>query len=261
MKTKVSHSRSLAAPSRAALALPTVAALAMVLLLQLAAPRLHGQDSFNPVINGPVFSFLPEPGGTLMLAGNFYSNPPYNFLNALSRLDAAGLDTGTFLPRIPTTGPQAVAVLPDGTLLECGEFSALYDEQGQPVLSSFMRFSATGSLLPTYQIHYYVPVYALAPQADGKVLIGGNFTGLDSAPRTMLARYLPTGALDGTFAPEANDLVFTVALQPDGQILAGGMFTSLGGQVRNRIGRLSSTGALDTGFNPNANGTVVCLLV
>lgn len=196
-------------------------------------------DSFHPVISGPVFSFLPELGGTLILGGafyRFYANPTGN---ALARLDSEGNTLWDFHPRIAVGEAQAVALLPDGTLLAGGQFSAYFEEQGQPILSSFMRFSATGVLLPTFYTNYSGPVYAIAPQADGKVLIGGNFTALDGIPRTMLARYLPTGEIDSTFAPVANALVFALAVLPDGNILAGGMFTSLGGQPRNRIGRLT----------------------
>lgn len=258
MKTIIAHPRSLlpGLPSPLRHALACVAA---VLLLLPVPPRLHGQDSFAPAFNGPVYSFVPEPGGTVMLGGAFYWTENEN--TALVRLDHQGNTHWSFSPLIPSGQAQAVALLPDGTVLAGGQLSALFVEPGQPILHSFMRFSATGLLLPTFQIQHYVPVYCLAPQADGKVLIGGSFTALDGVPRTMLARYLPTGALDSTFAPAANDLVFTIAVQPDGQVLAGGMFTSLGGQPRNRLGRLSSTGVLDPGFNPNANGAVGCLLV
>jgi uncharacterized delta-60 repeat protein len=218
-------------------------------------------DTFNPSINGPVFSLLPEPGGTFLVAGSFSNNPPHNFGHALSRLDAAGRGLGDFHPRISNGLVYAVALLPDGTLQAGGQFSARFDEQAQPVLNSLVQLSATGSLLPTFQIQNSVPIYPLAPQADGKVLIGGSFTALDGVPRTMLARYLPDSGLDGTFAPAVSDPVLSIAVQPDGQILVGGMFTTLGGQARNRIGRLSALGTLDMTFNPNANGTVQCLLV
>src|SRR5437867_4474729 len=80
-------------------------------------------------------------------------------------------------------------------------------------------------------------------QADGKILIGGDFTSLSpngGAPvtRNRIARLNPDGTLDTAFNPNANGVVISTAVQADGKILAGGAFTSIGGQPRNYIARL-----------------------
>src|SRR6185503_36157 len=104
-------------------------------------------------------------------------------------------------------------------------------------------------------------VESLAVQPDGKILVGGAFSGLNGASRNRLGRLYPDGSLDADLNPGANDKVFALAIQPDGKIVVGGLFTMLGGGgsgtvSRNRIGRLSADGVLDTGFNPGANGQV-----
>jgi uncharacterized delta-60 repeat protein len=93
-------------------------------------------------------------------------------------------------------------------------------------------------------------IRAIAVQADGKILIGGDFTTLSpngsaAVTRNRLARLNPDGTLDTAFNPNAegpNGYVFSIAVQPDGKILAGGQFVSMGGQTRNRIARLNPDG-------------------
>jgi len=104
-------------------------------------------------------------------------------------------------------------------------------------------------------------VSALVEQADGKLLVGGEFTWLGGEARDMIGRLNADGALDTTFDPGANGWVAVMALQPDGKILVGGGFTELGGQPRDRIARLNPDGTLDETFNPGANDTVFALAV
>jgi len=107
-------------------------------------------------------------------------------------------------------------------------------------------------------------VYAVATQADGKVVIGGQFTrfrniGGGDSLRNNLARFTSDGSLDESFYAPTNGMVRTVVIQPDGKVLIGGDFTTVqpnGGApvTRNRIARLNSDGSLDTAFNPNFGG-------
>ena len=72
-------------------------------------------------------------------------------------------------------------------------------------------------------------IFALAVQADGKVLIGGNFTQINGTGRNFIARLNADGSLDTGFNPGtgANGDVTAVAVQPDGKVLIGGAFTDL----------------------------------
>ncbi|HKQ54116.1 MAG TPA: hypothetical protein VJT74_17195, partial [Pyrinomonadaceae bacterium] len=103
-------------------------------------------------------------------------------------------------------------------------------------------------------------VWGVAVQADGKILIGGNFLNYDGTPRTRIARLNSDGTLDASFNPGtgANGIVHAIAPQADGRILVGGEFTSYDGTSRSRIARLNSDGTLDTSFDPGAgaNGNV-----
>jgi len=84
-------------------------------------------------------------------------------------------------------------------------------------------------------------VEALAVQADGKILLGGEFTTLGGQSRTHLGRLNVDGTLDITFNPALTGTLYGLAIQTDGKVLVEGFFTSLGGQSRKNIGRLNNT--------------------
>jgi hypothetical protein len=95
---------------------------------------------------------------------------------------------------------------------------------------------------------------AIAVQADGRIVTGGDFLNIGGQPRNFLARLdATTGAADA-FNPNPNERVHALAAQADGRILAAGFFSSIGGQPRNHIARLDGTGAADA-FNPNPSSS------
>src|SRR5437899_1443246 len=110
-------------------------------------------------------------------------------------------------------------------------------------------------------------VYSLVVQADGKIVMGGDFTTLPGQIRNNIGRLNADGTLDPSFNPGVGEVavcfsfVNCLAQQADGKILVGGGFTTLGGQSRNNIGRLNADGTLDTSFNPGADGNVLSLAV
>src|SRR6185503_8240624 len=110
-------------------------------------------------------------------------------------------------------------------------------------------------------------VYSIAVQADGKILVGGNFSTLApnggaTVTRNNIARLETDGRLDRTLNLSAiGNFVVATAVQADGKILIGGDFTSVLGAARNNIARLNPDGTLDTVFNPNANAVVRPIVV
>ena len=95
-------------------------------------------------------------------------------------------------------------------------------------------------------------VASIALQSDGKVVIGGDFTTVNSVSRPRVARLNPDGSLDAQFNPGAgpNAEVFSVLAQPDCKVLIAGAFTQVAGVARSAIARLNADGTLDTGFAP-----------
>jgi uncharacterized delta-60 repeat protein len=111
-------------------------------------------------------------------------------------------------------------------------------------------------------------VYTIALQADGRILIGGDFTSYNGTPRNGIARLNDVGVLDTTFNPgtgvalsSGSPHVYTLALQSGGKVLIGGQFDSFNGVARKNIARLNSDGSLDDTFNPEINGDVYKIVV
>jgi uncharacterized delta-60 repeat protein len=108
-------------------------------------------------------------------------------------------------------------------------------------------------------------IYSSAIQADGKIIIGGNFTEYNTVTTNRITRLKADGKLDATFniGTGANGTVNSIALQTDGKIIIGGNFTDYNGTAVNRIARLNTDGSIDAAFNigTGANGTVNAIAV
>lgn len=90
-------------------------------------------------------------------------------------------------------------------------------------------------------------IRAIALQADGKILIGGDFTSVLGVARNRVARLNADGTLDTAFnsGAGANQTVFSIAVMNDGKILVGGYFSAFDGQVRHGLVRLMANGSVD----------------
>ncbi len=93
-------------------------------------------------------------------------------------------------------------------------------------------------------------VLAIALQADGRILVGGEFTQVNGAAARYLVRLNADGTTDPGFAVTVDARVRAIAVQPDGAILLAGDFTTVGGESRARLARVAWDGTLDTHFNP-----------
>src|SRR5438105_3566838 len=91
-------------------------------------------------------------------------------------------------------------------------------------------------------------VYATTLLADGKVLISGDFTAVQTAPRSGIARLNVNGSLDPSFNPSqlTNIVILSCVVQPDGKIVAGGHDPGFNAWIR----RLDPNGTIDPTFTP-----------
>ena len=157
---------------------------------------------------------------------------------------------------------RVVVVQPDGKILIGGDFTTLSPNGGAAVTRNrIARLNPDGTLDTAFNPNANGTVYAIAVQADGKILVGGAFTSIGGQTRNHIARLDATTGLADSFDPNANSDVYSIAVQADGKILVGGAFTSIGGQTRNRIARLDATTGLADSFNPNANDVVYSIAV
>jgi uncharacterized delta-60 repeat protein len=172
--------------------------------------------------------------------------------------------SATFAPRIEQSSAyfRTVHRAADGKIYVAGNFTSLFGS----LRPGYARLNADGSLDPTFTPvsasadDRIDRVYAFAVQADGKVLIGGDFTSAGGYLRSCLARLNVDGSLDRTFVPGFdfhNGEVYTILVQPDGKILAGGSFNDSGVN----LARFNADGSVDTTLvvGDGFNGTVRAL--
>src|SRR5205814_2235697 len=124
------------------------------------------------------------------------------------------------------------ALQPDGKILIGGAFTAV---NGAP-RNYLARLNADGSVDSGFNpapiadyVRFKPSVQSLALQADGSIVVGGQFTDVGGASRNRIVRLNADGSLDPTFDPGsgANSTVSTLAMQADGKIIAGGDFTNI----------------------------------
>ena len=203
---------------------------------------------FNPNAGGEVHSVALQADGRILLGGAF-STVGGIPRNRIARVDSAGtLDAGFN----PNAGGdvRSVAVQADGRILLGGIFTIV----NWTTRNGIARVDAAGTLDAGFNpnVEPHRTVNSVAVQADGRILLGGEFTSVGGTVRNGIARVDAAGVLDAGFNPNANNAVFSVAVQADGRILLGGLFTSVGGTVRNRFARLLNDAATQTLSAPDA---------
>ena len=227
--------------------------------------------SFNPVsgINRLGTSTAVLGDGKLLIAGYFY-NTATGTRQYVSRLNANGSVDSSYNSNIPYSPYYArvysIALQPDGKLLVGGNFTEV---NGTP-RNGIARLNANGTLDSSFNPGTGVDqsVNTIALQEDGKVLIGGPFSGVNGTARPYLARLNVNGSVDSSFKPgsgiaDTRASLWAVAVQPDGKVLIGGSFTSVSQASHSGIARLRTDGSLDSSFNAitDGNGAVLSLAV
>ena len=189
--------------------------------------------------NSTVHSVVVAPGGGVVIGGAF-TNVGIVLTKRVARL-AGGLIDSAFVVDAITNGTVfAVAVQPDGKVVAVGDF--MTTNSSAP--ATIVRLNTDGSLDTSFNSGTGAngPVYAVAIQRSGKIIVGGDFTLLDGRIRNHYARLLASGALDASFDPGtgADSTVFSVVMLPDDNALIGGDFTSVTGVPRGGIAKIRS---------------------
>ena len=241
--------------------------LASTIALVTATSALRGQsalDGFNPNANGAIRIIVAQPDGKILIGGEFTTLSPNGgpavTRNHIARLNPDGTLDAAFNPNANNT-VSSIVVQADGKILVSGYFNGANSIGGQ-ARNYIARLDATTGLADSFDAAANNVVYALALQADGKILACGYFTGANSIggqARNYIARLDSTTGLADSFNPNASNAVFAIAVQADGKILVGGDFVIVGGQQRIHIARLDATTGLADSFNPNAGGYVVSI--
>lgn len=221
--------------------------------------RLHedggAETSFNPG-SGSIGPISVQRDGKIILGGNFYTDP---IAHGMTRLDDGRADP-SFL--VSESGfVRAIAIQRDGDILIGGQFTSI----GGVSRTLVARLDEDGNLDPDFNPVLdagATSVYSLVVQADGKILIAGDFTSIGGIGRDGFARLQPDGSPDLDFVPDVPPgTLSAILVQPDGRILVGGNFTTVGGVARDGMARLNADSTLDTGFNPSIDSPVSCFVL
>ena len=216
--------------------------------------------SFNPGTgaNSTVSTTAVQIDGKIIIGGDFTT---YNGtgINRIARLNSDGNLDATFTPG---TGANSLvyktAIQTDGKIIIGGGFTAY----NGTLINHIARINSDGSIDATFNPGTGANnwVYAIAIQADGKIIIGGQFSTFNGTATNRIARLNSDGSIDATFNPGtgASSMVRTTAIQTDGKIIIGGDFITYNGTGRNCIARINSDGSLDATFNPGtgANNSI-----
>jgi uncharacterized delta-60 repeat protein len=227
---------------------------------------------------GTVLATAVQIDGKTLLVGRFVSVLGVPRQN-IARLNADGTLDLTFDPK-PNGEIESVAVQTNGRILISGSFTSfLSATPPNPTYRSYVaRLYSSGSLDPTFNPSPNGRVRSVVEQADGKILLTGDFTTLQprlfgnpvvdpATERRYVARVNADGALDAVFDPKANNAVYNCAVQRDGGVVLVGAFTSLqpngalSAAARHYVARVHEDGTLDADFDPKANQAVSNLAI
>jgi uncharacterized delta-60 repeat protein len=214
-------------------------------------PGFHARGPRGEGAAGKIAALALQSDGRILVAGSFTT---FNgeARGRVARLNADGsLDT-RFGPGRSGANLYVsdLALQIDGKILIGGYFTAVDNIRRARIA----RLNADGSLDESFG--YFKSgavgnVVTLALQSDGKVLIGGDFTSVNSVKRGRVARLNSDGSLDTAFRvlPSGFDReVRDILVQADGRVLVAGAFSQVMGQRRGGVARLQADGRLDDSF-------------
>jgi uncharacterized delta-60 repeat protein len=210
-----------------------------------------------------------QPDGKILVGGEFtnYSGVTYN---RIIRLDTDGsIDVSFVIGTGFNNQVNTIQLQPDNKILVGGNFTN-YNEYSSggiclinlnivtPTIYStdFRCYTPISYVVPLFDYTFkfgtgfnnYVSVIEL--QSDGKILVGGDFSGYSGVTRNRIIRLNTDGSIDESFiiGTGFDSTVRSIQLQTDGKILAGGFFSSYSGESYSRIIRLNTDGSIDTSF-------------
>lgn len=201
-----------------------------------------------------VFNIHVQNDGKIVLAGNFWS---FNGVPT-GRFVRLNIDGSIDTTLNSTTGFDGLkhyfAFQNDGKMIVGGDFTYYKGRRENRII----RLNADGSKDSSFKTETGFNDYiaSIAFQNDGKMIVGGYFTGYKAPSENRIIRLNLDGTKDISFntgigfdGSNQSITVNSIVIQNDGKILVGGVFASYNGISENKIIRLNSDGTKDTSFN------------
>jgi len=180
-------------------------------------------------------------------------------LNAIAAEEPGRVDPGfnaftsatpQFLPAYYSLYVAAIAEQPDGKVVFGGNF-VITAGSGSYRQSYIVRAFPNGNIDVNFRVTVDGPVSEIAVHGDGSMIIAGNFSTVNSQPRSGIARIYDNGGLDTWFDPSSVPLykVENVYRCPDGTTVAKAWLTNVLGGIIKRVVRFNHLGTLDPAFD------------
>jgi uncharacterized delta-60 repeat protein len=182
-----------------------------------------------------------------ILLGGLFTLASNNTNKNLVRLNADGTHDTTFSANPLSATIRELEIQTDGKIVAGG------NPPGNPPSGSpaVLRFNADGSADSSFTLVTSggETIQAVELQADGKIIIGGEFI-FSSGVRGYVARLNTDGTFDSSFSngTAPNAIVNDIALRADGKIIVGGGFTLFNNNSMKKLARLNTDGSLDNTF-------------
>ncbi|MBC7641693.1 MAG: T9SS type A sorting domain-containing protein [Flavobacterium sp.] len=211
--------------------------------------------------SGIVRAIANQTDGKTIIGGTFYE---FNgvAMNNIVRLNANGsIDSSFTIGSGFDSFVLAIYIQTDGKIIVGGTFTTYNGVTANRIV----RLNSDGTLDSTFNmgIGFDNQVYAIAAQADGKILIGGNFTTYKGLVQTRMIRLNTDGTLDPALAIGSgfDNFVGSIVVLPTGGIVVGGNFLNYNGTLVNRIVLISpldgSIALSGTGFDNSVRSMTV----
>ena len=197
---------------------------------------------------GIIYDLRVYPDNRVLIGGSFTITTGIGISRSnVARLNANGsLDASFSSFTFPSV--RAVALQADGRVLVGGGFGTT---TSPGYLYRLVESGAGDSTFSPITVNQGI-IHSISPQPNGKIYVGGNFTGINGFAGAGIARINADGTLDVSFntnSAGANQAVYDVEVGTDGKILIGGAFSAYNGATQRKIARLNPDGSRDASFN------------
>ena len=186
--------------------------------------------------------------GDAVFAGGVFQSVNGAVASHIARIDSAGAFDTTFAATA-TPHVSRIVVMADGKIFRTSQQSLVRHLAGGADDPEFPPVSSGGSSDDRF--------VALAVAADGKPIVGGDFTLDGGATRSYVARFSADGKRDASFAIAPNGAVEAIAIQNDGRVLIGGLFTSVNGKAHFGLARANAAEPPTLGVTREESGLVL----